>query len=399
MNRHFIILTMGLLLLATGCGPDKNPAMITDLLKEAKAKFAPDKRTVVFDVQGELHGKTLTLRGDLHNAQLKEHLFQFLKGKVDFEIVDSIEVLPQTSLGEKTFAIVSVSVANIRTKHDHGAEMGTQAILGTPLKVLKKERGGWYLVQTSDDYLGWTDDMIVMMTGEEYEQWVARPKVIVTTEFGWARQSKVKGSQVVSDIVAGALLALKQDAGTHFEVLYPDGRAAYVPRESAQLFTAWLAHAKDTPESIISTAKRFFGVPYLWGGTSAKGLDCSGFTKTVYYLNGVILPRDASQQALVGDDVEITPAMEQVKAGDLLFFGGSAKEGKPERVTHVAISLGGKRFIHESGDVRFNSLDPADPDYAKNREESFLSVKRIIGAGEHAGVRRLANIPYYRGNE
>jgi hypothetical protein len=277
--------------------------------------------------------------------------------------------------------------------------MGTQAILGTPLKVLKRERGGWFLVQTPDEYLGWTDDMIVGMTQEEYRHWTEMPKVIVTTEFGFTRKGKAKESQVVSDVVAGALLGLKKDDGTHFEVVYPDGRAAYLEKGIAEPFSSWLARVQDTPESIVATAKRFFGVPYLWGGTSAKALDCSGFTKTVYFLNGVLLPRDASQQALVGDPVEITPAMDNVKAGDLLFFGRKAKEGKPERVTHVAISLGGRRFIHESGDVRFNSLDPADSDFAKNREESFLSIKRIIGAGEQVGIRRLAHIPYYRGNE
>ncbi len=399
MNRLSIILTACLFIVAAGCGPDKNITMMSDLLKEAKIKLAPDKRTVVFDVQGELHGKTLTLRGDVHNLPLKEQLFQFLKGRGDFEFVDSIEVLPQKSLGEKTFAVVSVSVANIRTKPDHGAEMGTQAILGTPLKVLKKERGGWFLVQTPDEYLGWTDDMIVGMTLEEYRHWTGVLKVIVTSEFGFTRKGKTKDSQVVSDVVAGALLGLKKDDGTHYEVVYPDGRTAYLSKDNAEPFSSWLARAEDTPESIIATAKRFFGIPYLWGGTSAKGLDCSGFTKTVYFLNGVLLPRDASQQALVGDPIEITPAMDNVKAGDLLFFGRKAKEGKPERVTHVAISLGGKRFIHESGDVRFNSLDPADPDHAKNREESFLSAKRIIGAGEQVGIRRLAHIPYYRGNE
>ncbi|MEK6572027.1 MAG: glycoside hydrolase, partial [Bacteroidota bacterium] len=70
-----------------------------------------------------------------------------------------------------------------------------------------------------------------------------------------------------------------------------------------------------------------------------------------------------------------------------------------ERVTHCAISLGGKRFIHESGDVRINSLDPADPDYSEFRSETFVRAKRVIGVGENAGVRRLSQIPYYRGYE
>jgi cell wall-associated NlpC family hydrolase len=202
-------------------------------------------------------------------------------------------------------------------------------------------------------------------------------------------------------MVAGALLELKGDAGTHYAVGYPDGRTGYLLKRDAQPFTAWLEAAKDTPERVVATAYRFVGVPYLWGGTSAKGMDCSGFTKTVYFLNGVLLPRDASQQVLVGEPVPKDNGMAAVKEGDLLFFGSRAREGRPERVTHVAISLGGKRFIHSpgGGEVTTNSMDPSDPDYNRNRERGFLHVRRIIGAGEDAGVRRLASVPYYRSHE
>jgi gamma-D-glutamyl-L-lysine dipeptidyl-peptidase len=182
-------------------------------------------------------------------------------------------------------------------------------------------------------------------------------------------------------------------------VEYPDGRTGFIAKEEAQVFEAWLAGAEDTPERIVATAKRFLGVPYLWGGTSSKGMDCSGFTKTVYYLNGVLLPRDADQQAAVGDSVDVPAGHMDLKPGDLLFFGSHAREGKPERVTHVAISLGGRRFIHSSADVHVNSLDPADSDYSDFRSVSFLRARRIIGAGEPSGVLRLAGIPYYRAYE
>jgi cell wall-associated NlpC family hydrolase len=372
--------------------------MVETLLAEARKKLAPDRRTVVFDVKGELAGSTLTLRGEIHDAQLKEQLVRFIREQKDYTIIDSLTVLPAKELGDETVGVVSLSVANIRTHPDHGAEMGTQAILGTPVKILKKH-GGWLYVQTPDEYLGWTDDNIVRMTREAYAQWSDRPKIIVTAEYGWVRESRANAALPVSDVVAGALLALKADARTHYEVEYPDGRSGFLPKGDARPFREWLAGARDTPESVAKTAKRFTGVPYLWGGTSAKGMDCSGFTKTVYYLNGTLLPRDASQQVLVGDPVSLPDKEIDLKAGDLLFFGFKATADKPERVTHVAISLGGKRFIHASGQVRINSLNPADGDYSDFRFETFLRAKRIIGAGEHSGVRRLATIPYYRSNE
>jgi cell wall-associated NlpC family hydrolase len=130
-------------------------------------------------------------------------------------------------------------------------------------------------------------------------------------------------------------------------------------------------------------------------------MDCSGFTKTVYFLNGVLLPRDANQQVLVGEPVSQDDNMAAVRAGDLLFFGSRAHEGRPERVTHVAISLGGRRFIHApgGGGVTTNSMDPADPDFNQYRERGFLHVRRVIGAGEEVGIRRLASVPYYRTHE
>jgi cell wall-associated NlpC family hydrolase len=261
--------------------------------------------------------------------------------------------------------------------------------------VLKREHG-WLYVQTPDDYLGYTDDNIVLMTQAEYTAWAGQPKIIVTAEMSTVRESTDPQSQQVGDIVAGCILALKADAGTHFEVLYPDGRTGFVRKEDAEPLDAYVARAKATPETIVATAKRFFGVPYFWGGTSAKALDCSGFTKTVYFLNGIVLPRDASQQVLVGEPVDTSNGV-NLQPGDLLFFGAKAKGDRRERVTHVAISVGGKRFIHASGEISYNSLDPKDPDFSGPREQSFLRARRIIGAPESAGLRFLTHIPYYTG--
>lgn len=372
--------------------------MVDLLLNEARRNLAPDLRTAVFDVKGTASGKTLTLTGEIQDAGMKEQLLRFLRDKGGYTIIDSIAALPAQSVGEKTFGVIDVSVANIRTAPEHPAEMASQAILGTPVKILKK-KGGWYLVQTPDEYIGWTNDRLVRMTKDRYDAWAHLPKLIVTAEVTWVRAAKDRTSQPVSDVVAGSLLALKGSSGAFCEVEYPDGRTGFIGKDQAELFETWLAKAQDTPERIVATAKRFFGVPYLWGGTSSKGMDCSGFAKTVYYLNGVLLPRDADQQAGIGDSIDIPEGKMDLKPGDLLFFGSHAGAGKPEHVTHVAISLGGRRFIHSSADVHVNSLDPADSDYSDFRSVSFLQARRIIGAGESSGVRRIAGIPYYRAYE
>jgi len=369
-----------------------------DLLKEAAQKLAPDKRTQIFKVEGEVKGKQVVLRGEIHSAELRDQLLRFVADHSALTPVDSMQVLPSPALNGKTFGLASQSVINMRVKPDHGAELGSQALLGTPLKILK-EKEGWHLVQTPDDYLGWVDDGLEVMDAAGYQRWADRKKIIITTEFGFTRSERNAHSQAVSDIVAGDLLALRGSAPGWFEVEYPDGRVAYVARDMAEEFDPWLRNAKDTPATIIATAKRFMGIPYFWGGTSCKALDCSGFTKTVYYLNGVLLPRDASQQARVGAPVDSGVNFGGMKVGDLLFFGTRASADKKERVTHVGISLGAGRFIHEGGDVRINSLSESDPEYSAPRAKSFLFAKRIIGVGEEHGVRRLSQLPYYRSHE
>jgi cell wall-associated NlpC family hydrolase len=397
MNHLRAILTVSLLAMVSAFAQQERDPMIDGLLREARDLFVPDRRTAVFDVKGELQGSVLTLRGEIQNEALKDDLLRFLKEKKDLSIVDSLVTLPHPALGEKTYGVVSLSVANIRSKPDHPAEMVTQAILGTPLSVLKTD-DGWYYVQTPDRYLGWTDDRIAMMTQKEFAQWTAMPKVIVTSDIVFTHRTAEEGSPRVSDVVIGSILAVKADSGSGYEVQYPDGRTGFLAKNDAQPYEEWLAQAHDTPENILRTAERFTGIPYLWGGTSCKGLDCSGFTKTVFFLNGTLLPRDANQQALVGEPVDTTGGWSALKPGDLLFFGARATADRRERVTHVAISLGGARFIHSSGIVGTNSFNPADPDYSKHRERSFLRARRIIGAGEGTGVQHLSTIPYYNGH-
>src|SRR5699024_4878699 len=99
---------------------------------------------------------------------------------------------------------------------------------------------------------------------------------------------------------------------------------------------------------LVATAKTMTGAPYLWGGTSTKGMDCSGFTKTIFFMNGWVIPRDASQQVHAGESIDTSEGFDNLRPGDLLFFGRPATETSPQRVVHVGMWIGNNEFIHSS---------------------------------------------------
>ncbi|MFC5409450.1 NlpC/P60 family protein [Larkinella bovis] len=348
---------------------------LAQIVEAVRKQYAPDKRVAIFNVEADSSGN---LTGFTNLPEAKQALLAQLKA-ADRPVVDQIQLLPSQSVGEKSYAIANVSVANLRANARNAAELATQALLGMPLKVWDKDRN-WYLVQTPDQYIAWTDaGALQLMTREDFEQWQAAEKIIFTRPFGFVYSEASKRSQTVSDIVAGNTLALMGESRQYFQVRYPDGRTGYVPKREAQRFDRWKATARPTEEALVSTAKSLMGIPYLWGGTSVKGMDCSGFTKTVYFLNGQQLPRDASQQVNEGELIE-TPnkTFAQLKPGDLLFFGEPATADKPERVVHVGMWIGNSEFIHASGQIRITSVNPAAPNFDAYELNRFLRVKRVV---------------------
>jgi cell wall-associated NlpC family hydrolase len=143
-------------------------------------------------------------------------------------------------------------------------------------------------------------------------------------------------------------------------------------------YADWRKSRSATPENIERTAKLFLGRPYFWGGNSVRGMDCSGLTKQVFFLNGIELHRNSSQQLADGADVSLDSDLKNLKKGDLLFFGRHARGNAPEKVTHVGIYLGDKLFIQSDGRVRISSLDPTSPLRDDRRIRSLLHVRRVL---------------------
>jgi len=347
-----------------------------------KSKYAPDSRVNVFTVKGIKSGKKLILKGETDNLIVKDELVKSFSPKFR-EVIDSIQLLPESNLSS-THAVVNVSVANLRTTPSHPSELATQAIFGTPVLVLKKEND-WYLIQTPDKYIAWVDaPAITFLNKAEFENWQNSSKIIATVTYGIIYTSDSINSLPVSDFIAGNIFQLKEDyfSNDFIKIVLPDKRQGFVKKSEFEILDIFISeHNIVSSEKLINTAKQFIGIPYLWGGTSIKGLDCSGFTKTVFFLNGLIIPRDASQQVLAGDKVEIDEQYSKLKPGDLLFFG-SKRADNSDRITHVGMYLGNGSFIHESGCVKIESLHKSDDNYNAFRASSLLQVRRYLKSND-----------------
>jgi hypothetical protein len=285
---------------------------------------------------------------------------------------------------EKNFGVIYNSVGTLRSAPEYRSEMVSQALLGTHV-IIFEERNGWLKVQTPDEYLGWMKGSVQLMTQSELDHYFNKPKVIITSVFTGSYESADDKSLPVSDLVIGNILVLISEENQFFKVAYPDGRNAYIKQSDAKKYQEWLDSIELTGESIVNTAYKFLGVPYLWGGTSAKGLDCSGFTKSVYLMHGITLPRDASQQVKQGQLVDSTGDYSKLITGDLVFFGTrilllneDEQENKNEKIVHVGIYIGNSRFIHSSDNVHISSFNPDDSLYDEYNTNRYLRTKRYI---------------------
>jgi cell wall-associated NlpC family hydrolase len=369
---------------------------IKSVIKELEYKYAPDSRTAIFKINIEQENENYILKGETNFAKAKEELLQKLN---KFDIVDQIKTLPDSELGENIYGIIDLSVANLRTKPKDQAEMASQALLGTPIKVLKK-KGGWYLIQTPDKYISWVDNEgFYKINYDSLNIWNNSNKIIYLNDFGFSYSKADENSERVSDLVIGDILKYSGKENDFSKVTYPDGKTGFIKSQDCRLFNEWLDEVNPTAENIIKTARSFMGIPYLWGGTSAKGMDCSGFTKTVFYLNGIILPRDASQQVNIGESVDTRDNLQNLMPGDLLFFGEKSDSTSKQKITHVAIYIGDGDYINASGKVKVNSFSKDKPNYSAYREDSFVCAKRVLTSINSNGITTILNNKFYSGKK
>ncbi len=357
-------------------------------VEKARETVAPDSRQIVFEIKAyNDNDGNLTVGGKTSEAAVRNAIAGALADSgVDY--VDKIEVYPSDR-----WAMTRIPVASHRTAGRHAAEMATQSIMGMPLRVLESESEFWR-VQTPDGYIAYVpSSSVVAKSDEEMRQWRAAKRFVVTALYQIRAYNSPVASgprDVVTDLVNGSIVTVPggvpsiENGRLHIEL--PDGRTGWANATDFAPIEEWAAQNFDA-DKILDTAYSMEGTPYLWGGTSTKTLDCSGLAKVSYLSNGIILMRDASQQAKTGTRIAAKD-WKTLRAGDLLFFG-NASTGK---VTHVAIYDHDGNYVHSSGRVKRNSVDPESSSYLTT---PFLHAVRIAGNEETPGIMRARNHPWY----
>lgn len=328
--------------------------------------------------------------------------------------------------GKDSLAVVDLSVAHLREAPDYTAEMGTEVLMGAAVKVLER-RDYWRKVLCDDGYTAWVNALALKeMDIEEMKAYEASPKLVCISEYATVHSAPKKSSPMVSDLVRGdALLVgmaarsgsgyvstvsgrsgwgdvpldgtdVRRGSGKGMDasektgrekksscrgfryVSTVSGRSGWVQKSALMKLEDWKASQRCTGDAVADEALRHLGIPYLWGGASPKGFDCSGLSSFCFRMNGRILPRNASAQARLGTAVDTSGIRSgncsALKRGDLIFFG-NRETGK---VSHVGIYIGEGRMVHASQLVRINSLIDSRPDCYENMHR-LLAVRRLCG--------------------
>lgn len=262
---------------------------------------------------------------------------------------------------------VCAGIADVRAKPSDGAERVTQAHLGTAVRVVE-HAGDWssVVIPAQGDYPGWIRTSHLVPPAKARAFAAARQLAVVRVARAAVYSEMHMGSSTVMQATLGARFAALGRTAGFVHVALPDGDTGYVREESVAAYYRDGMPPRRPVQDIIDTAMQLVGAPYLWGGMSTDGVDCSGFVYTVYYVNGVALPRDASDQYKIGASV----ARPGLIPGDLVFYSTYAAGA-----SHVGIYIGNGKVIQSGSKTKGVAvIDLDDPNYGPK----YIGARRVL---------------------
>lgn len=314
-----------------------------------------DPRTSLFDVQiASLADGLLTLTGRvLHEHQRDELPRLFPDLRVD---TSSLIVLERPNLPRRHIA---TNLTGLYEQPSFGVPLASELTFGIELDILQID-GRWSFVRQSDGYLGWA-----------YSPFMAEGNAPTATHLVLAPAVEVRAqadqaSDVLTRLVSGTNVTVTESRNGWSRV--EANRSGWVPSSHLRAIVEIPQSVEAKRNTLIVDAQRMTGVPYLWGGVSGNGIDCSGFAQLLHRWIGIEIPRDADMQCNAAHPVE--PSHE---VGDLFFFG---EDGEQRKVTHVGISLGGWSVIHSSR--KNNGVYVDDLQQAEFLRESYLCAGSFL---------------------
>lgn len=269
---------------------------------------------------------------------------------------------------QPTTHTIAVGVADIRREPDPSSEQVTQALMNFPA-IANQTDGEWTHI-TLSDYEGWirTDQLAEPIANSLPSNDLA---VIIATHAPLYTDSEGDDTQGMV-YLSTALPLLDTLRSARVQVALPGGRVAWITRNAIDIRQRDAVYPLTPIRTVSTFARAFLERPYLWGGTSWEGLDCSGFVQLCHRMGGSIIPRDADQQH---DALTHSVKREEMQEGDLIFFGSAS-------ITHVGMALDDRQYIHAEGQnynrVVINSFDPADAHYNPRLDEIVWAIKRVV---------------------
>jgi len=361
-STYKLLLLITLLSIISSCVhtlPAKRLTDIQAIIAQANDGFYLDDRIWFQNVHGEFTQDTLVLRGEAFFERPVIGIVKKLRrAGFEMEIQDSVLYLPEQFENNLAYGIITAPYTMGRYEPVIVKQEGTEMLYGEPVRLIR-DMDPFIQAQSAVGYLGY----------------IPKSDLRPVTLSEWSRYQKGRQAVFSKNFELGNGINIKMGSRLPYigddMILLADGSEFELAREHYSVVDPAINPKR---ESIVASAKRYLGLPYVWGGRSADGVDCSGFVMQSYALNNFYLPRDTDEMANVGRIIGLPGWTEAMLPGDLLFFAGTRR-----LVTHTAIYLGNGKVIHSLGSgVQIQSMNPDDPDYAENLTTRFIFAKRVF---------------------